>query len=138
MIHDPDLLDSLSTFEGESFSGTVFRATRASMDPLAPSVRGGRWPLPDECSILYTSLTKDAALAEIAYYWSQLDPLPSKPVLLSELEVSIKKTLRILHIDFERLGIDQSEDDHQNYQRCQEVGAAANFLGFDGLIAPSA
>ena len=78
MIHDPDLLDCLSTIEGESFSGTVFRATRISMDPLAPSTRGGRWAPSGQYSILYTSLTKDAALAEITYYWSQLDPVPSK------------------------------------------------------------
>ena len=96
MIHDPELLDCLSTFEGKSFSGTVFRATRTSMDPLAPSTRGGRWAPPDQCSILYTSLTKDAALAEITYYWSQLDPLPSKKVLLMFENIAFGSDLLII------------------------------------------
>ena len=74
MFHDPELLEILSGFAPEKFSGECFRATPASLDPLAPSTRGGRWIPQDDAAVLYTSLSPEGALAEIAFYWSRLIP----------------------------------------------------------------
>lgn len=138
MIHDPDLLEALSAFPSKPFSGTAYRATRKSLDPTAPSTNGGRWGPRGITSILYTSLTKEAALAEITFYWSQLDPPPSKSVMLNELKVDVEKILHLPQTDFPKLGLDKVTYNLQRFERCQEIGAAASFLGFDGLISPSA
>lgn len=138
MIHDPDLLDKLATFSVEIFEGTVFRATRLRLDPLAYSASGGRWMVPGEFSVLYTSLAADGAMAEISYHWSQLTPIPSKPVVLHELSVSARKSRRILKTHLPEFGVDVSRYQELDYRRTQEIGAAVAFLGCDGLIVPSA
>ena len=138
MIHANELLDRISSFSSESFAGEIFRATRMNLDPIAPSSCGGRWAPRNGCPVLYSSLLPEGALAEIAFHWGMLSPLPSKPVKLHRLRAQAKETLRLLRSDFSALGIDPARYDGTNYARTQEIGAALAFLGYDGLIAPSA
>ena len=138
MLHDPALLEQLSGFETERFDGEVFRATRRSLDPLAASTSGGRWMPKGLAPVLYTSLLREGALAEISYHWSQLTPRPAKPALLHHLGVSAERRLRLLRTDLEELGVDLVQYETINYRRAQEIGAAVAFLGCDGLIVPSA
>lgn len=143
MIHDQGLVDQLSTLPVERFEGEVFRATGFSTNPLAPSVNGGRWAPPGrngvDVPVLYTSLERDGALAEIVSYLILLTPLPlSRPLKLSRLGVSTSKTLRLGRVSLERLGVDMSLYGTRDYGRTQSIGAALAFLGLDGLVAPSA
>lgn len=138
MIHDPDLLDRLDALPKESFDGEAFRATRMSLDPLAASYNGGRWMLRDAAAIVYTSLVREGALAEIAFHWSQLNPRPTKPVVVHRLRVVAHRTLRLIRADLATLGVPDSVYKDVNLSRTQEIGAAVEFLGCDGLIAPSA
>lgn len=138
MIHDLELVDRLGAFSPISFDGEVFRATRKSLDPLAPSVSGGRWAPKDSVSVLYTSLTEDGALAELTFHWGQLEPLPSKPASLHRIALTTHKTLELLGADLETLGVDWNRYEAINYERTQQIGAAVGFLGCDGLIVPSA
>ena len=142
MIHDQGLVDQLSVLAVERFDGDVFRVTGASADPLASSSNGGRWAPPangGEVSILYTSLERDGALAEVVSYLAMLTPLPtSKPLKVSRLGVSTSRTLRIARVTLERLGVDIVQYGERDYRRTQNIGAALAFLGLDGLIAPSA
>ena len=59
MIHDATLLDQLSKFKVDVFFGEAFRATRKSLDPLAPSTSGGWWMPRGESSVLYTALSNE-------------------------------------------------------------------------------
>lgn len=142
MIHDPELTDRLSGFPRTRFQGRVFRVTRMSADPTAVSVSGGRWaPRPDQSpgvSVLYTSLERDGAIAEVASYLAELTPRPSKPVRVHELAVSTSKTLTLVRANLAQLGVDLDRYGERNYEVTQRIGAAIGFLGFDGLIAPSA
>ncbi|MBI3528877.1 MAG: RES family NAD+ phosphorylase [Betaproteobacteria bacterium] len=138
MIHDVDLLDRLSSFAAIKFNGEVFRATRKSLDPLTPSVNGGRWVPKGGVSVLYTSLTREGALAELSFHWSQFNPLPSKPANLHQMALTTQRTLRLLKADLDSLSVDWTEYPRINYVRTQQIGAAIAFLGCDGLIAPSA
>lgn len=143
MIHDQGLVDQLSALATERFEGEVYRATGRSTDPLAFSLSGGRWAPPArdgaEVPVLYTSLARDGALAEVVSYWTLLTPLPlSRPLKVSRLGVSTAKTLRLARIGLERLGVDMARYGERDYARTQEIGAALAFLGLDGLIAPSA
>ena len=142
MIHDQGLLDQLSQLPVERFEGEVFRATGFSADPLAGSVMGGRWAPRAQAgydgSVLYTSLERDGALAEVVAYLAELTPLPSRPLKVSKLDVSTGRTLRLGRGDFGALDIDADRYGEREYSRTQQVGAALTFLGLDGLIAPSA
>ncbi len=138
MIHDPALLSQLEALDTKPFDGEVFRTTRVSLDPLAASTSGGRWAPREQPSVLYTSLSREGALAEISYHWGQLTPLPSKPVMVHRLGVSAERTLRLLQGNLEILDVDIERYPSRSYQRTQEIGAAVAFLGFDGLLVPCA
>lgn len=143
MIHDPALCDRLGEFGEERFEGVVFRVTRIGADPTAPSISGGRWaPRAGESvgvPVLYTSLERDGALAEVASYLAELTPIPGpRPLKVTRLEVSTARTLRLARATLETLGVDMARYGGRDYARTQEIGAALAFLGLDGLIAPSA
>lgn len=137
MIHDPVLLDRLSGLPVEVFAGEVFRATRKNLDPLAFSSRAGRWGRDGGAAILYTSLAREGALAEIVFHWSQLTPLPSKPVMLHRLRATTKNSLRLIRTQLPSLGIEPAHFGHLGYTQTQAIGEAVAFLGHDGLITPS-
>lgn len=138
MILDPDLLDRLGALPKESFEGVVYRATRMSLDPIAGSYNGGRWMRRDAAAILYTSMVREGALAEIVFHWAQLTPRPSKPVVVHELCVVAHRTLRLIRADLPALGVPDDVYQNVNLTRTQEIGVAVEFLDCDGLIAPSA
>jgi RES domain-containing protein len=138
LVHDPEILDRLSGFDTERFEGNAFRATRKSLDPLTPSTNGGRWAPRDAIAVLYMSLDREGALAEIAFHWGQFSPLPSKPVTVHRIGAGTDKTLRLLRADLLALGVDWERYGEMDYARTQEIGAAVAFLEYDGLIVPSA
>ena len=143
MIHEQALVDQLSILPAEQFDSEVFRTTRAGADPLASSINGGRWaPAAQGASdvpVLYTSLDRDGALAEVVSYLIELTPMPGpRPLKVARLAVSTAKTLRLARVDLERLNIDMARYGERDYLRTQSIGAAVAFLGLDGLIAPSA
>jgi hypothetical protein len=105
---------------------------------LAPSARGGRWSTHGGPSVLYTASERDGALAEIAFHWGQLTPVPQRPVSLHTLAVETSRTLRLIRAELGSLGVEDSQYETINYRRTQEIGAAVAFLGCDGLIAPNA
>jgi hypothetical protein len=88
--------------------------------------------------VLYTSLDREGALAEIAFHWGQLTPLPSKPAALHRLRLTSRRTLRLIEADLVSLGVDLAAYRSVNYARTQVIGAAVAFLERDGLIVPSA
>ena len=138
MVHDPDLLDRLGAFQPVRFDDVVFRTTRQGLDPLTGSYAGGRWAPRDLMPVLYTCMVRDGALAEISFHLSQLNPVPSKPVVLHRIRVSAGSVIRLLQANLPDLGVDASQYSSVNYRRTQEIGAAVAFLECDGLIAPSA
>ena len=147
--HDIRLLDSLSDHQSEAFHGYVYRATRLTADPTAFSTNGGRWAPPGtyaQVPVLYTCLERDGAIAEVASYLAMLAPRPSKPIIIHRLRVTAEKVVRLNMDDLSGLGLDITSYKERTYarfdeeppSRSQEIGAALNFLGFDGLTVPSA
>jgi hypothetical protein len=143
LTSDHKLLSALGAFRAESFTQLVFRVTPLSTNPLAPSVFGGRWAPPArpglEIPILYTSLEKDGALAEVASYLARLTPIPGpRHLKVTRLLVTAAMTLRLTGPDLQTLGVDLSRYGERDYIRTQEIGVAVAEIGFDGLFAPSA
>jgi hypothetical protein len=47
-------------------------------------------------AVLYNSLEREGALAEISFHWGQLSPRPTKPVMIHTLRVMAHRTLKSL------------------------------------------
>ena len=139
-VHDRLILDALESIAPESYKGDVWRITRQDRDPLRGSGANGRWSAAGEFEALYTSLTRDGALAEIGYRLS-LEPIwPSRlHHVIHTIHVQTERTLRFANLDrLAPLGVDIERYQTFEYGATQALAAAAHFLEFDGLIVPSA
>ena len=106
MSYDPLLADRLGALPTESFGGEVYRATRLNADATASSLYGGRWSIPQNgdpgTNVLYTSLTRDGAMAEVAAFLLDLTPIPGpRELKVSRLGVTTSRTLRLARADLE-------------------------------------
>ena len=140
-VHDRSILDALEAIDPEPFVGEVWRVTRTGREALRGSTANGRWsPSGAEFEVLYTSLERAGALAEIGYRLS-LEPVwPSR--LEHEvhlIEVETERTLRFANLEsLAPLGVEIARYHTFEYQATQAIAAAAYFLEFDSLIVPSA
>jgi RES domain-containing protein len=136
---DLELLDLIDSHDGISFEGDVWRIVRAERDVLQGYPAGARWD-PGTFDVLYTSLAREGALAEIHFHLSRQPVFPSKlRSVLHRLAVRTTRTLKIADLEaLEGLGVSRETYASLAYDRCQEIGDAAQFLGFDGILAPSA
>jgi RES domain len=140
-VHDRGILDALEAIDPETFAGEVWRVTRKGRDPLRGSAANGRWsPSGGEFEVLYTSLEREGALAEIGYRLS-LEPVwPSRiDHEIHLIEVETERTLRFASLEsLAPLGVAIARYHTFEYQATQAIAAAAYFLEFDSLIVPSA
>lgn len=136
---DVELLDALEAHEGVSFEGDVWRIVRDERDPLQGYPAGARWD-PGTFDVIYTSLAREGALEEIHFHLTRQPVFPSKiRSVLHRIAVRTQHTLRLADLEtVEALGVSRDSFASLNYARSQEIGDAASFLGFDGILAPSA
>lgn len=137
-VHDRALLDTLEAIAAETYTGTVWRTTWATRDPLAGSSAGGRWNPANEFEVLYTSVVADGSLAEVYYHLSRAPVFSSAHVKLSALSVATQRTLHLDQPALQTLGLDAKTLKSTDYDRSQEIGAAAYFLEFDSILVASA
>ena len=118
----------------------MWRVVRTGRDVLDGSRGSGRWNT-TEMSVLYGAEKRDGAIAEIAFQLSRGQSVfPSRMKHdVFELTVATRQTLFLADMEqLQRLGVDQRRYRELLYDRTREIAAAAAFLGFDGLIIPSA
>lgn len=138
--HDRRVLDALEAIDPERFEGEVWRVVRRGREALRGSTAHGRWSLDGDFEVLYTSLEREGALAEIGYRLS-LEPVwPSRLQHdLHRIGVGIERALRFTDLEsLAPLGVDNARYRTFEYNATQAVAAAAYFLEFDSLIVPSA
>ena len=133
-VHDPKILDTLSAIEPFPLDATVYRVTFQGRDPTVGSLAGGRWSPPETYEALYTSLDAECAIAEVQFHLERQPIFPSQPVELHALKIATKRTIDISSIaTCEALGLNEATLTSLDYTACQDVGHAAEFLGFDSL-----
>ncbi len=139
IARDLALLDALEGHAGISFQGDVWRIVRQERDVLQASPSGARWD-PGTFDVLYTSLERDGALEEIYFHLSRQPVFPSKMrSVLHQITVRTRRTLRLADLAaVSGLGVPTETYGALDYGRTQDIADAADFLGFDGIIAPSA
>lgn len=138
--HDDRLLDALEEIGRTPYAGVMWRVVRAGRSPLDGSRGAGRWN-PATLSVLYGAQEADGACAEIHYHISRAQPVfPSKIQHdLVELRVDIAESLTLADMDaLARLDVEASRYKDILYKRTQEIAAAAAYMDFHGIIAPSA
>ena len=139
-VHDRVLLDALDAIEPAAFEGEVWRIAKKGRDPLRGSSTHGRWSANGEFEVLYTSLEREGALAEVGYRLS-LEPVwPSRiEHEIHRIEVRVEKTLYVTDLAaLQRLGVDTSKYQSFDYEATQAITAAAHFLTFEALLVPNA
>jgi RES domain-containing protein len=136
---DLTLLDQIDALPRSRFAGTAWRLIREGRDPLQGGPSISRW-CKGEFDVLYTSLERDGAIAELHALLNLQPVFPSKVVFrVHRLKVSVKQALDLSEFSIvSKLGVDISRYQDRNYAVMQSVADAAYFLGCDGLLAPSA
>lgn len=139
-VHDRELLDALESLDPIPLTATVWRTVRVGRDPTRGSTANGRWNAAGELEVLYTSLEREGALAEIGYRLG-LEPIwPSKLVHeIHKISVTVDRVCDLSDFSLlSELGIDEDRYEGHTYTAEQAISAAARFLGFDGLLVPNA
>ena len=136
---DLELLDAVDKLARETFKATVWRVVREGRDPLLGSPSQTRW-CNGEFDVLYTSFDRDGAVAEIHSFLSLQPVFPSKLRYFAyKMGAGVTQTMRLADLDkLADLGVATSRYQDRDYLRTQAIADAAYFLGFDGLVAPSA
>ncbi len=136
---DHELIDAVDEFPRIAFSGELWRVAREGRDPLVASRSNSRW-CDGGFDVLYTAAARDGAIAEVHALLSLQPVFPSKiRFFVHRLEVRTTETLRLADLPtLARLGVDVAKYRERDYSKTQAIADAAFFLGFDGLIAPSA
>jgi RES domain-containing protein len=144
---DHTLIDAIEVIAPVSYTGNVWRIVKEGRDPLEGRASGGRW---DDGSfdVLYTSLAREGALAEMYFHLRRGQPIfPSKVRYeLFEITLTFHRALRLLDLSaLEKLGVQVEhfgklsyEGRAGEYPRTQDIAEIAHFLEYDGLLVPSA
>jgi len=121
------------------FEGIVWRIVREGRDPLQGYPSGARWD-PGTFDVIYTSMAREGSLAEIHFHLRRQPVFPSKLVsVLHKVSVRARRMLKLDDLsEIEALGVTRERFGELSYERTQAIGDAAYFLGFDGLMVPSA
>lgn len=139
MIRDLQLRDSIAELPAVEWSGFVYRACWEGRDVLQGSSGGGRWCPRNSFEVLYTSLDKNGAIAEVDAWLSEMTPRPDRPISVHKIDVQTKKTTTIADLDvLAHLGVDVTRYTERFYGRTQQIGDAVHFLENDGMLVPSA
>lgn len=136
-VHDPELLDALERLGAAPFHGTVWRHMFNDYPPELANTRGARWN-PGGVSAIYTSVKDTVAIAEAQYAMDSqpLRPRPRRRVVY-ELELSLAQVVDLTQGRHLGVGLTDEELASDDMTACQAVGAAAAWLGWDGLVVPS-
>lgn len=141
-----DLVDRINNLGSRSWSGSAFRYTSASRDPLSGEGarrHGGRWNPPDLFPAIYLADSEQACMVEVdrAAETHGLEPkrMLAVPYRLHTIEVA---GLPVLDLRTEEaqaeVGLEIEDIFGQDWSACQAVGHAAWFLEMAGVLAPAA
>jgi RES domain-containing protein len=139
LARDLKLLDDIDAHLRQAYANTVWRVVRYGSDPLQGRRSRSRW-CNEEFDILYTSLERDGAIAELHSLLTLQPVFPSKnPFHVHRLRVCARQCLLLTELPMlARLGVNTDRYLDRKYDKTQSIADAAYFLNFDSLLVPSA
>ena len=110
----------------------------ADYDPFLENRRGARWN-PPEVPAIYTCLERETVLAEAEYQIASQPLRPKARRTVYTIRASLRSVLDLRNPDvLGRVGLQSQSLTGTDLSGCQLVGGATEWLGHDGLLAPSA
>lgn len=141
---DRNLLSRVDAVGPTTLSAEAFRHIAKDRHPLSGAgarLHGGRWNPPQSFSTLYLALAQATVVAEFYRLAERQGRTPADflPRQMHRYEVTLAATLDLRTTAAQdSLCLTPDALRAPDARRCQEVGAAAHYLGFEGIIAPSA
>jgi RES domain-containing protein len=141
---DEQLVRVVDRLPRVGFSGPVHRHVGPSHPPMSAEgarIRGGRWNPPDSFPTLYLGLDASTVVAEF-YRFAEKQGMPPENLLprkliTCHLELSASVDFRD-QIAWPELGLSSVVIESDDSALCQRLGDAAHYVGFEGILAPSA
>lgn len=138
MATDEQIFEALAQVPTEAWEGEVFRHMFASFPPEKENSSGARWN-PPETPAIYTSLTRETALAESEYQIGAQPRRPKAKRTLYKIAIHLSSVLNISGEQVLRsLSLKTTDLTDIDFRVCQAIGGAVERLGHDGLLVPSA
>jgi RES domain-containing protein len=143
-VPSPRLVAAVDGLAPAAFAGRAYRHLAAKWNPLSGAgarSAGGRWNPPESFSTLYLAAERDTAIAEFERMAARAGRAPDDflPRRLYRYDVRLAGLLDLRTPDA-RAAVDLREDEllGDDSGPCQVLGEAAQYLGREGVIAPSA
>lgn len=144
MPASPDLLQSIDAIGARSFSGELYRHTAPDREPLSgASARafGGRWNPRDSFSTIYLAQPVEACVGEFLRMAAG-QGRGAESFLPRDIHTVAANDLLLVDLTYAAslasVGIEPTDISAVDWGPCQRVGEAVYFLGYQGLMAPSA
>jgi len=136
--YDPVLLDQIEQLGARGFDRHVWRHMFNDYPPELANTRGARWN-PPGTSAIYTSLDRETALAEAQHVIDSqpLRPRPRRRVMY-EVRITAARLVDLPAEAFRTVGLSVADLESDDFAACQRIGGAVAWLGYDGLLVPSA
>lgn len=141
---DRKLLARVDALQPTALSTEAFRHIAKDRHPLSGAgarLQGGRWNPPESFSTLYLGLSQATVVAEFYRMAERQGRAPEDflPRQMHRYEVTLAVALDLRpEAARDSVGLTADALHALDAKRCQEVGEAAHYLGFEGIIAPSA
>ena len=133
-----EIVRRLESIPVTEWSGTVYRHTFGDRPPAADNSRGARWS-PPETPAIYCSLSRDTAIAESEHLIQLYPVAPSKGRKINTIKLRLSRVADLSNWKIlGELGVERADFEADDYGATQLVGGAAEWLGYDGIIVPSA
>jgi RES domain-containing protein len=137
------LLEQIDQLGTRAWTGTAFRHTAPGRDPLSGEgarLIGGRWNNRDGTPTIYLAEPEAACRAEITRLIDRAGPskvrFPRAIHTVSVDQVQVVDLTTPERLTAVELDLDDIRSDDRS--RCQRVGEGVAYLGFQGVLAPSA
>jgi RES domain-containing protein len=139
-----ELVEAVDRLERTNLATTVLRHVAPGYFPLSGEGarrHGGRWNPPNSFAVLYTASDRLTMLAELERAAERqglraMDLLPRDEVIYA---VELQRVLDLSKPSAAAaVGLSTAALTSPDWSACQAVGDAAHYVGFEGILAPSA
>jgi len=143
-VPSPKLVAAIDQLDPAAYAGEAFRHQAAQYNPLSGAGArslGGRWNPPESFATLYLAIERETVVAEFNRMAerSRRAPQDFLPRRLYRYEVRLDGLVDLRVPDAMALvGLTAEDLRDDDPTACQAVGEAAQYLGREGVIAPSA
>jgi RES domain-containing protein len=137
------LVDAIDQLEPVTYAGDVYRHVAEGRHPLSGAgarSQGGRWNPPQSFATLYLADRKSTVEAEFRRMAGRqgLDPTQFLPRRIYRLTVELKAVVDLTDPEVLPKGLADLDFGSDDLSSTQGVGEAAQYLGREAILAPSA